>query len=416
MLRRAAIAVVSVTEPTEPNSPSSVVLEGMLEVIAEWYSADLRHKVSAARRERVEKGLWNGDLPFGYRHSGDARQPPLIDEDAAEGVRLAFREYGSGRYTMPAVARILNQSGYRTVSKKGSRLWSRDSIRGLLANRFYRGEVSYKSKWFPGQHEAIVTEEEFRRCEERRRVQYAGPRTFAPKFRVYILAGLARCSECGERLAGNATSSGEKYLYYRETARKRGLVCLAPQKGVPARVLDAQIGSIVRSLRIPNDWQRRIEEMISGEDVSARVAAERIMLEEQLRRLRRQHLDLEIDDAEYEKGRLRLHAKLDSLEVPEEGVLQVSARQLRDLSLAWDRATAEERRELLRLTFEAVYVDVASERIVSLKPRPEFVPLLRLCKGLREKEGLFYIEAENFGIGDPEGIRTPDLHRDRVAC
>ena len=346
LLRREKVNVVSVAEPTDAESPSSVMTEGMLEVVAEWYSADLRHKVSASKRERVEKGLWNGDLPFGYRHPGDARRPPLADEDAAEGVRLAFHEYGTGRYTMSDVARILNQSGYRTTNKKGSRLWSRDSIRELLANRFYLGEVAYKGEWRLGQQEPVVTQEEFRRCEELRRERYRGPRTFAPKFRTYILGGLARCNVCGERLTGNATGSGQGYLYYRETSRKRGLVCLAPQTSVPARVLDEQIGRIVRSLRLPKDWQARIVEIAAGEDTSARVAAERIVLEEQLRRVRRQHLDLEIDDQEYETRRRQLRAKLDALEVPQQETMEVGARQLKDLSLVWEVATAEEKRDL----------------------------------------------------------------------
>ena len=78
--------------------------------------------------------------------------------------------------------------------------------------------------------------------------------------------------------------------------------------------------------------------------------------------------------------------------------------------------TVEEKRAPLKMTLDAVYVSLEKQCGVSHKPRAEFVPLPEMCRGLREEGGLFYIVSEEFGIGDPEGIRTPDLHRDRVAC
>ena len=45
-------------------------------------------------------------------------------------------------------------------------------------------------------------------------------------------------------------------------------------------------------------------------------------------------------------------------------------------------------------------------RLLAVKPRPEFEPFFKLN-----------FERQTADIaGDPEGIRTPDLHRDRVAC
>ena len=45
-------------------------------------------------------------------------------------------------------------------------------------------------------------------------------------------------------------------------------------------------------------------------------------------------------------------------------------------------------------------------RLLAVKPRHEFEPFFKLN-----------FERQTADIaGDPEGIRTPDLHRDRVAC
>lgn len=64
---------------------------------------------------------------------------------------------------------------------------------------------------------------------------------------------------------------------------------------------------------------------------------------------------------------------------------------------------------------EAVYYDTEKGLVVAIKPKPPFLPLLDICSGLTQKEGIFTTPALA-GIGDPDGIRTHDLHRDRVAC
>ena len=86
-----------------------------------------------------------------------------------------------------------------------------------------------------------------------------------------------------------------------------------------------------------------------------------------------------------------------------------SRREICCLS-AWDK---------LRLAAERIapYCDPREGVVVGLRPKGPFVPLFRLCEGLvrtapQPVEGGIHIAVP----GDPEGIRTPDLHRDKVAC
>ena len=67
------------------------------------------------------------------------------------------------------------------------------------------------------------------------------------------------------------------------------------------------------------------------------------------------------------------------------------------------------------MMLEAVYCDIMLKKIIALKPRQIFLPLFALCDSLQEKNGLIFLP-DFVGIGDPDGIRTHDLHRDRVAC
>jgi hypothetical protein len=46
--------------------------------------------------------------------------------------------------------------------------------------------------------------------------------------------------------------------------------------------------------------------------------------------------------------------------------------------VAWQGATKEERRDMLRTMLEAVYVDFTAKVVVGLKPKPSFLPLFNL--------------------------------------
>ena len=71
----------------------------------------------------------------------------------------------------------------------------------------------------------------------------------------------------------------------------------------------------------------------------------------------------------------------------------------------WRTANQEQRNKLANVLFEEIKLD-SGGKVVTIKPRPEFEPFFRLS---------YKCHARNIA-GDPGGIRTPDLHRDRVSC
>ena len=71
--------------------------------------------------------------------------------------------------------------------------------------------------------------------------------------------------------------------------------------------------------------------------------------------------------------------------------------------------TADENHELVRMVLERVEVNVEAGTAEAVIPKPAFAPLFRVLS--EEDGGLISICA-----GDPDRIRTDDLHRDRVAC
>lgn len=71
---------------------------------------------------------------------------------------------------------------------------------------------------------------------------------------------------------------------------------------------------------------------------------------------------------------------------------------------AWKEASQEQRNKLAKALFEQVWIE--NNKVVAVKPRPELEPFFKLNFECHDRDI----------AGDPDGIRTHDLHRDRVAC
>ena len=110
-----------------------------------------------------------------------------------------------------------------------------------------------------------------------------------------------------------------------------------------------------------------------------------------------------------------MEINLASLTIPGEDETIKAGEKLKSMSAIWDGANEQEKARMLAMMLEAVYCDAGLKRIIALKPRQVFLPLFTLCDSLQEKNGLIF-SPDFVGIGDPDGIRTHDLHRDRVAC
>ena len=140
------IKVLSATEPSEDSDgPIGALIEGIMESVAEWYSRNLGAEVRKGVKERHNQGIHNRKPPFGYKRGKD--KVLVVDQHEAEGVRMAFEAYATGKYSYSAIAELLNEHGYRSTS---GRVFSRFTIREILRNRIYLGEVSYReTRWNP---------------------------------------------------------------------------------------------------------------------------------------------------------------------------------------------------------------------------------------------------------------------------
>ena len=341
LLREINIKVISITEPVEENTPAGVIIEGISEVIAEWYSVDLSVKVTDAKRRRAEKGLWNGPVPFGYVVTDDQRLEIVPEE--AEVVKDCYERYSTGGHTDQTTATWLNQTSFRPRVHRRDRknkncLWSKDTVGEMLTNAFYLGYVKYKGKLLPGKHSPIIGQELFDQVQAVRKQHRKGPSTFAPHHRTYLLSGLIRSIQCGEKLSAHHISGHD---YYQDTCMRRGLPCSHSKSYVRGDIVETQVSEIISNLRLPTSWRELVLEMLSSREEAEEILKERVRLEEKMRRLKRQYREVEIHEDEYRRELGLTQARLSSLAIPEHEEVVHLGDSVEGIVLAWENATKE---------------------------------------------------------------------------
>jgi len=196
------VAFVSITETLDTSTPFGKAMIGILSVFAQLERETITERMRLGQIKRAEEGFaaMGGD----YDPAGYARQDGklIIKPDEAEHIRTAFDLYEQ-LLSITKVQRELKRLGYS--------VWRFRRYRDILANKLYCGYVSYAGQHYRGQHEPIISEEQFERVQallSRHRGHNAH------KAKQSLFSGLIRCGRCGEPFVSYHTSKS-KYGVYR---------------------------------------------------------------------------------------------------------------------------------------------------------------------------------------------------------
>lgn len=203
-----------------PEGPEGIIMESLLEGMAEYYSAELSQKVKRGMRESALKGkVIGGTTPLGYKIGPDHRY--MIDEDKADIVRYIFQAYAAGQRVVD-ICNEMNRRGIRT--SRGAE-FNKNSLRTMLHNEKYTGIYIYQDIRLEGAIPAIVDEITFKKVQERLAQNKKSPARAKAKV-DYMLSGKAYCGKCGMGLVGESGySKTDIHYYYKCAKRKRGQGC-----------------------------------------------------------------------------------------------------------------------------------------------------------------------------------------------
>lgn len=218
-LKKYGVKVVSVKENIT-DSPEGIILEGLLESMAEYYSANLSQNIRRGQRESMAKGTWcGGKVPYGYRAEN---KKLVIDPKEAEVVRYVFDQYAQG-YPKTDIAAELNRRG---IPSRNGKPFTINSFTRLLSNPAYLGQFTYNGEAIPGLSERIIEDDTFAKVQKRIKQNAKAPA--ANKAKVdYLLQGKVFCGHCGTSMIGESgrSKTGNVYNYYTCATRKRKHLC-----------------------------------------------------------------------------------------------------------------------------------------------------------------------------------------------
>lgn len=216
-LRRYGVRVLYAMEPI-PEGSAGVLLEGMLEATAEWYSRQLSENVTRGMTDNAMKCLYNGTRILGYVRGSDGRY--AISPDDAAVVRNIFDLYSSGCSAVRICAK-LNAHGITT--SRGKR-WQPESVLRVISNERYTGVYIWGDIRIPDGMPAIIDRETF---EEAQRMKKKTGRHIEQNAVDYLLTGKAFCGLCGSSMIGDSGTSkdGSRHYYYSCQAHKARKGC-----------------------------------------------------------------------------------------------------------------------------------------------------------------------------------------------
>lgn len=149
--------------------------------VDQFVRQDKGEQLDDARRNSIERGIHPRPV-YGYKRGAGKRLVPV--EPAASEVRRAFELRAEGR-SWKSIARELNATSERR--------WTISNVHRTIANDVYRGVAISGDLRNEEAHPAIVSAELAAKARRARGTKpVAGERS--------LLAGLARCAECGYSL------------------------------------------------------------------------------------------------------------------------------------------------------------------------------------------------------------------------
>lgn len=254
-LKRCGVRVVSATEHLT-DSPEGIILEAMLEGMAEYYSANLAQNIKRGMTENAMKGLaTGGGRCLGYFTGQDKKYH--IDEAGASTVRLIYEMYDQG-HTYAHIVETLNSQGRKTL--KGQP-FNKNSLGKILHNRRYIGDYVWGDIVVEGGMPQIVDRDLWERVQEKlKRREKASARARGEY--EYILSGKLFCGHCGKPMIGDSgtSKSGAKHYYYTCSTKKHGGDC--DKKSVRASTIEDEITRSTMQIVLQNDMLEHIADKV----------------------------------------------------------------------------------------------------------------------------------------------------------
>lgn len=254
---------------------------------AKYFSDNLSENVKRGNRNKVKRGEWLSNPPFGYIRNSKTGNIDIVPEQA-EIVRQLFKLFATSKYSFSDLSRHLFYLG---IKNKSGKILKCSNVKHLLTNSVYIGLIRYKGEIFEGNYETIISQELFDEVQSKIRKK-AKPAKHINRHN-FLFMRIFRCGECGEAITAQIGKGDEKYRYYRCT--KKNTRCT--QAYVSEESLIKQIKEFLRTIKLPEGWYDEMLDRARVKEIEDRTNRRRIELEHSKK----------LDEVETKLGKLTNH-------------------------------------------------------------------------------------------------------------
>lgn len=208
-LKKNGIRVLSARENISEDA-SGVLMESVLEGMAEYFSAELSQKVKRGMGINASKCLYNGGtIPLGFKIDNDKKYQ--IDDDTSVIVKQIFEMYTNGDL-MADIIRYLNNHNIKTSTGNE---FNKNSIRNILINKRYIGTYTYNGIDTANAIPRIIDNETFYKVQDIMLKNKKAPARARAK-NEYLLTTKLFCGHCKDMMTGfsGTSKTGRLYNYY----------------------------------------------------------------------------------------------------------------------------------------------------------------------------------------------------------
>ena len=305
-LKKNGVRVLSARENITDDA-SGILVEGLLESMAEYYSAELAQKIRRGMDINAEKCLCTGgNIALGFKVAPDKHF--IVDEETAPIVVKVFEMYASGQ-TVTEICDTLNAQGYKTSRGVA---FNKNSLRKMLQNKRYIGIYTYKDKEIPGGMPRIISDDLFYKVQEVMTKNRKAPARSKAK-QEYILTTKLFCGHCRDMMTGikGYSHTGRAYYYYKcNNAKKKQ----CDKKAVQKDYIENLVIEECRKQLTPTNIDKIAREVVAlcerEKDTSALKRIEKLIRENERKQ---RNLMNAVSECEIESVRKSLYAEISRL-------------------------------------------------------------------------------------------------------
>ncbi len=409
-LAECEITLISATEPTG-NSPTEKLVETILAGFAQLDNDVRGERTRNGLRARFLTGLTSGPVPIGYLNENGY---VIKDPAAFDKVKAAWHLMLTGAKSLREAARAMNDWGLGKNFKGKKYPFRQQSVNRLFRSKFYMGLLT--SRRYPeeirGQHTPMVTSEQFYRVQailDGRNTSIAAPTVRHnidnPEF---PLRRILKCSSCGVVLTGGwSKGRSARYSYY--VCRNR-----CGTSSVPADAANSSLVEFLKSITLTKDglnllnafFRRHYMQRVAILQKKKAAADTELTKVYALRQtLVEKNLSGVYSDEVFKEQNAILEEKIKDIQVATdisilakytlEETTKFIKNKLSDLGKTYEKSLLEQQKVLLGSIFPSGmawnYPGISNRDI-----GPLYQQILAFTTG-------------GDSLGDPGGIRTPDL-------